>query len=1050
MVRVFELAMKLGMMNPKVLVSKLIELGYDVKDHNSEVDEDVVDDILKRLTSTLPEAQEKTIRHKSGVGTTIIRRRPKAVQNIDLQSGTDRFEPEGDPSLAEAALLSGVSKTTKIRVYELAKEAEMENKDFVAALIEMGYAIKSYSSTLEDDIAQEIRLRLGIGPARMEEKRMQTRSGTTVIRRRPKALKNIELQAVTDRFEPGVTNRFIPSTDQSDYQDRPAKILSGKEADPNRITAKFNQSPADFSYNAKLPVGTFVDDRYRVEAGPLGVLSGEAEIYRCLDSSTGDQVVLKFYLVRMRPKQGVMEKLCGLRHPDIVSILHFGLWEDRFYEVMEYCAGGTLVENLPINEGDLRRMLPEMVNGIQFLHGQGIVHRDIKPNNIYFRRPGRQDLVIGDFGISSLVAADESEGILTSTYNTFTLHYAPPELVFKGEVSHKTDYYSLGMTLIHALLGHSPFEDMAPIDIRRVLYSGIPTIPPLVSAETRQLLVGLTQREAANRWGYAQVWQWRHGQEIMTDAGLPWREGQFSLTRDSYARCEKATNPRELASHLDEFDAAADLFHGYIRGWVFHFDPKAADRIQSIEEDYEDKPELALAKLAFLLDPSLPLVLNDRRQATSIEDLIEFLTSDPELSLSQALVDALYSERLECWLEETQEINDKEKLLGNLAALRIRLKARDMDIRLVLFALLHTLAPQTPLVFRDGVSIAKLEDLEESIAQSPGLETKVGELLFDGRLAEWLLAAFPERQDDFAFLHECPKRYANDHKLGVWVLRWRIKPSLAFPFGNENAADAKALVALIDRNAQGNTLGLELLQNGWIQAWLETTGRLPDADGFSNLVNNTAHTWRARLETVLHLLDPSLPWPTPETDLQALNGGWVSAEAFETVPLTVSNSGRGYLTGLITLTGDNGITLHTSDCAIEGRPLTVEIQCSALGLPLGSRPRALITVQTPGGNIEVPVTFRVRAPLVAMIGRSIRWGLVWGGGLGFFRLVAGTAAPDFSNRVMTAVTWEQINTIQNGDSIMLSRGIFGLVLAVFLGGAGYYLVRMLDRRGNVS
>ncbi|MFH1020401.1 MAG: translation initiation factor IF-2 N-terminal domain-containing protein, partial [Pseudomonadota bacterium] len=45
---------------------------------------------------------------------------------------------------------------TKIRVYELAKEAEMENKDLVAALIEMGYAIKSHSSTLEDEIAQEI------------------------------------------------------------------------------------------------------------------------------------------------------------------------------------------------------------------------------------------------------------------------------------------------------------------------------------------------------------------------------------------------------------------------------------------------------------------------------------------------------------------------------------------------------------------------------------------------------------------------------------------------------------------------------------------------------------------------------------------------------------------------------------------------------------------------------------------------------------------------------------------------------------------------------
>ncbi len=1040
MVRVFELAIKLGMMNPKVLAAKLIELGYDVKDHNSELDEAVGDDILKRLTSTLPEAQEKKIQRMSGVGTTIIRRRPKAAQNIDLQVVIDSFEQGRDPCLTEAGPLSGVSKTTKIRVYELAKEAKMENKDMVTAIVDMGYAIKSHSSSLDDETAQDIRQKLGIGQTRTEEKRSQAAVRTTIIRRRPKVAPDFDLQAVTDRFEQGVTNRFIPSDEQSDSQESPPKVFFGRGGDPNKITQKFEQSRDD----SKLPVGTFVDDRYRVEAGPLGVQSGEAKIYRCLDSSTGDQVVLKFYLVRMRPKQGVMEKLCGLRHPDIVSILHFGLWGDRFYEVMEYCAGGTLVDDLPISEDDLRRMLPEMINGIQFLHDQGIVHRDIKPHNIYFRRPGRQDLVIGDFGISSLVAADESDGRLTSTYKTFTLHYAPPELVFNGEVSHKTDYYSLGITFIHALLGHSPFKDMVSIDVKRVAYSGTPTIPPFVSAETRQLLVGLTQREAANRWGYAQVWQWRHGKKIMTDSGLPWREGQFSRTRDSYPRCEQAKNPRELASRLDEFDAAADLFHGYIRGWVFHFDPKAADRIKFIEEDYEDKPELALAKLAFLLDPSLPLVLDNRRQATSIEDLIEFLTSAPDLSLSHALVGAFYSERLECWLEETQEVNDKEKLLGNLAALRIRLKARDMDIRLALFALLHTLAPQTPLALQDGVAITRLEDLEEAIAQSPGLETKVGELLFDGRLAEWLLAAFPERHDDFAFLQDCPRRYVNDHGLAVWVMRWRIKPSLGFPFGKESAAEPKHLAAMIDRNVRTTALGLELLQAGWIQSWLETTGRLPDVVMFSSLVNDHAQSWRARLEAVLHLLDPDLPWPTPEADRPVLNGGWVSAEADEIMPLTVTNVGRGYLTGLITLVGDNGITLQATDGKIEGRSVSVEVQFSALGLPLGSRHKAVLSVQTPGGCLNVPVTFRVRAPLAAMIGRSLGWGLVWGGGLGFFRLALGAAAPEFSNRVMSAVTWEQVNTIQVGNMSMLSRGVFGFVLAVILGGTGYYLVRMFS------
>ena len=77
---------------------------------------------------------------------------------------------------------------TKIRVYELAKEAEMENKDLVAALIDMGYAIKSHSSTLDDETAQDIRQRLGIGQTRTEEKRIQGAGRTTIIRRRTKAV----------------------------------------------------------------------------------------------------------------------------------------------------------------------------------------------------------------------------------------------------------------------------------------------------------------------------------------------------------------------------------------------------------------------------------------------------------------------------------------------------------------------------------------------------------------------------------------------------------------------------------------------------------------------------------------------------------------------------------------------------------------------------------------------------------------------------------------------------------------------------------------------
>ncbi|MDD5759468.1 MAG: translation initiation factor IF-2 [Desulfobulbaceae bacterium] len=83
-VRVYELAKEVGM-DSKVLAAKLIELGYDVKSYNSGLDESVAEDIRKRLTSTHTEIQEKRIQSTSG-GTTVIRRRAKAVPNLDLQA----------------------------------------------------------------------------------------------------------------------------------------------------------------------------------------------------------------------------------------------------------------------------------------------------------------------------------------------------------------------------------------------------------------------------------------------------------------------------------------------------------------------------------------------------------------------------------------------------------------------------------------------------------------------------------------------------------------------------------------------------------------------------------------------------------------------------------------------------------------------------------------------------------------------------------------------------------------------------------------------------
>ena len=65
------------------------------------------------------------------------------------------------------------------------------------------------------------------------------------------------------------------------------------------------------------------------------------------DERTGARAVVKLYRHNLSPKQGVLQSLLGLRHPDIVSIQDYGTWAGRFYEAMEYCEGGSMADAMP-------------------------------------------------------------------------------------------------------------------------------------------------------------------------------------------------------------------------------------------------------------------------------------------------------------------------------------------------------------------------------------------------------------------------------------------------------------------------------------------------------------------------------------------------------------------------------------------------------------------------------------------------------------------------------------------------------------------------------
>ena len=104
---------------------------------------------------------------------------------------------------------------------------------------------------------------------------------------------------------------------------------------------------------------------------------------------------------------------------------------------MDYAEGGMLQQHLPIKDvSRLKKIIGEIVNAYKFCHAKGIIHKDIKPENLYFKNADGTDIVIGDFGISSLLDGGTSRHLTTQS---LTVGYAAPEMY--GIPDQKTGVY---------------------------------------------------------------------------------------------------------------------------------------------------------------------------------------------------------------------------------------------------------------------------------------------------------------------------------------------------------------------------------------------------------------------------------------------------------------------------------------------------------------------------------------------------------------------------------------------------------------------------------
>jgi serine/threonine-protein kinase len=201
--------------------------------------------------------------------------------------------------------------------------------------------------------------------------------------------------------------------------------------------------------------------RYRVLSRLGG--GGMASVYLAEHAQLGRTVVLKVLHGHLAKDAEMLERFrrearaaSQLVHPNIVPIVDAGDAEGVLFTVMPYLPGGSYADRIakgPRPAEEVASVVAQSATALDYAHRRGIVHRDVKPDNILFDEDGHA--MVTDFGI----AEARSQGRLTASGRAMgTPHYMSPEQAMGKLVDGRSDVYSLGIVMYEALVGFPPFD----------------------------------------------------------------------------------------------------------------------------------------------------------------------------------------------------------------------------------------------------------------------------------------------------------------------------------------------------------------------------------------------------------------------------------------------------------------------------------------------------------------------------------------------------------------------------------------------------------------
>ena len=256
-------------------------------------------------------------------------------------------------------------------------------------------------------------------------------------------------------------------------------------------------------------IGRVLDGRYRV--GPKIARGGMATVYEAIDLRLDRTVAVKVMHEGLtdddefvRRFQREARSAARLAHQNVVAVFDTGDDDGTLFLVMEYVPGLTLRDLIrkeaPMSPAKALAVIEPVLSALAAAHTAGILHRDVKPENVLLADDGR--VKVADFGLARAINSD-TQHTATGGVLIGTVSYLSPELVVNGHADARADVYAAGVLIYEMLTGHKPHQAESPIQVAyKHVHEDIPPpsastpgIPPYVDA----LVARATARDTALR-----------------------------------------------------------------------------------------------------------------------------------------------------------------------------------------------------------------------------------------------------------------------------------------------------------------------------------------------------------------------------------------------------------------------------------------------------------------------------------------------------------------------------------------------------------------------